>query len=253
MPEIGIADKTTLDAVNTKVGTNADAAGTSTLFARLAQIAEYTDTLETLIGTANPSSGDLTTLFKGLKLMETKVGLNTDGAGTSTVFARLAQIVGYVDTVESLIGTANPASGGTNTLFNYMKKIDDKSLVQTRQFYRTEVTIAPSSLTTVLDITGKGLLLGIVGFANSDSISYTYRIRLTIDGSVVSDGKCNTYNTPVYAGSTFWLYTDGTSSTLTTERAEAIPLLAEFNASLKIEASCSGGTSFKVAAVYTKQ
>ncbi len=41
MPQIGIADKTTLDAVNTKAGTNTDAAGTTTLFARLKQIYDY--------------------------------------------------------------------------------------------------------------------------------------------------------------------------------------------------------------------
>ena len=39
--EIQIADKQTLDTVNTKVGTNTDAAGTTTIFARLKQIYDY--------------------------------------------------------------------------------------------------------------------------------------------------------------------------------------------------------------------
>lgn len=38
------------DTLETKVGTNADGAGTSTLFARLAQIAGYTDNVETNLG-----------------------------------------------------------------------------------------------------------------------------------------------------------------------------------------------------------
>ena len=41
MPQLPIADKTTLDDVNAKTGTNTDAAGTTTLFARLKQIYDY--------------------------------------------------------------------------------------------------------------------------------------------------------------------------------------------------------------------
>ncbi|HOV79352.1 MAG TPA: hypothetical protein PK728_04540 [Bacillota bacterium] len=186
MPSIGIADKTTLDAVSTKVGVNTDVAGTSTLFARLAQIAAYVDTLETLIGTASPTSGDLTTLFKGLKLiadyvdtLETKLGLNTDTAGTGTVFARLAQIAGYTDAVESLIGNANPTAAGTDQVFKYLKKIfDATSGGGTAQLTRIKSTTAGTF--TALDVTGSGVI-------NSISLPYigqgvTVEVTVTLDG-----------------------------------------------------------------------
>ncbi|MFX4261050.1 hypothetical protein ACOBQJ_02490 [Pelotomaculum propionicicum] len=97
------------------IGKSGDPAGITSLFAWMArleqyvdQVEGYTDTVEGLIGTANPATGDLTTVFKGLKLitdyvdtLETKLGLNTDPAGTNTVFARLAQMAGYTDTLET--------------------------------------------------------------------------------------------------------------------------------------------------------
>lgn len=71
------------------IGAAADAAGTTSLFARLAQIADYVDTVET------------------------KLGLNTDAAGTTTLFARLAQIAGYTDQVEGYTDTLEANLGTT--------------------------------------------------------------------------------------------------------------------------------------------
>jgi hypothetical protein len=109
-----------------RVGTSADGSGIATLFGKLAavladtalikgytdQVEGYVDSLESLVGTASPASGDLTTLFRGLKLivdyvdtLETKIGLNNDAAGTTTLFARLAQIAGYTDQVEGYVDT----------------------------------------------------------------------------------------------------------------------------------------------------
>jgi len=94
---------TIADTVNTSVGTNGDAAGTTTVFARLKQIVDtylgngtiglaviegYVDDIESRLGT--PATG---TVAGDVESIETKVGTNADGVGTTTVFARLAQIV----------------------------------------------------------------------------------------------------------------------------------------------------------------
>lgn len=218
MPSIGIADKTTLDAVNTKVGTNADAAGTSTLFARLAQIAGYTDTLETLIGTASPTSGDLTTVFKGLKLIadyvdelesrltaaragyldylnnlntrltDTRagkldlVGTTGDAAGTGSIFARLAQIAGYTDTVETALGQtgdAANATGSANAKLAYLINNVGPTTPQIADLYVASAT--SNTYYTACNISGRGLLSRVVinaGALNSDKVA----IQVTIDG-----------------------------------------------------------------------
>ncbi|MED0756927.1 hypothetical protein P4S93_09315 [Aneurinibacillus thermoaerophilus] len=91
-----------------RTGKNTDAAGTTTLFARLAQIAEYTDQLEAFVDA-----------------LETKLGLNTDTAGTSTVFARLAQIAAYVDTLENQLGTMSDAPVRNGNLHQKVRDIRD--------------------------------------------------------------------------------------------------------------------------------
>jgi hypothetical protein len=122
----------TLEDILAFIGQSSDPAGTATLFARLVQIANFTDSLESLIGSASPSTGGTDTLFKFIKQVNdavnsngTKIGSNTDVAGTGTVFARLAQIAGYTDSVEGLIGTANPTTGDSSSLFNFLKLIYD--------------------------------------------------------------------------------------------------------------------------------
>lgn len=192
------------------IGTAADAAGTSTLFARLAQIAGYTDTVEStlanlstsaqaaaiiayvdeletrltaaraakldnallntmwtdaragkldLIGAAADAAGT-TSLFARLAqiadyvdTLETKLGLNTDAAGTTTLFARLAQIAGYtdqvegyVDTLEANLGAINPpfGSGGFNTIFKALRLINDRMLAWTRHGKESAGAINPA-------------------------------------------------------------------------------------------------------------
>lgn len=73
MPNLSIADKATLDAINTKAGTNTDGAGTTTIFARLKQIYDYLtgnlsstraakiDNLDVTISSRAPASTALST------------------------------------------------------------------------------------------------------------------------------------------------------------------------------------------------
>lgn len=125
-----------LKLINTLIGATGDGAGVVSVFGKLAailadtalikgytdRVEDYTDTVETLIGAASPASGDLTTVFRGLKLiadyvdtLETKVGLNNDAAGTTTLFARLAQIAGYVDQVEGYTDTVESSLATVQT------------------------------------------------------------------------------------------------------------------------------------------
>lgn len=185
MPSIPIADKPTLD-----------------------QVLAYVDTLETLIGTANPASGDLTTLFKGLKLiadyvdtLEAKLGLNTDAAGTSTVFARLAQIAGYTDQVEgftdaleSNLGTTGDAANASGTVLARLAELLNNRLTVTRvnkldlirscKYFRFADYYNASSVDnqwyTVCDVSGAGRLFSVSFAPNNLEAS----IRVTIDGDI---------------------------------------------------------------------
>lgn len=141
MPEILLPTKAQVDALGIKVGTNVDAAGTSTLFARLAQIAGYTD-----------------------------------------------QVEGYVDTIETLIGAANPVTGGTNSLFNYLKRLEDSGgmavdISSCAPFLGTssDKYVAQASVfETLLSINGKGLLNEFI-ICGTTIVPYC---KITIDGTL---------------------------------------------------------------------
>ncbi|UKS30143.1 hypothetical protein LOZ80_14870 [Paenibacillus sp. HWE-109] len=88
--------------VKSRIGTNADASGTNTLFARLAQIAAYVDQVEGYTDT-----------------LETLLGLTGDAAsGTGSVMARLAQLNSVLGTVNTNASSANTTIGTVNTNVN---------------------------------------------------------------------------------------------------------------------------------------
>ncbi|MFE4201134.1 hypothetical protein [Aneurinibacillus aneurinilyticus] len=148
------------------IGKNNAPAGTTTLFARLTQLANYVDTLESLLG------------------------LNTDPAGTSSIFARLAQISAYVDTLEAQLGTSADGSTATGNLHQKVadlkyhlgnitdgpnptgsvnsKLVDIKNAITastdwSKQKPRILVqrgSVNPNSSIDIINITGKGYLLG---------------------------------------------------------------------------------------------
>lgn len=73
MPQLPIADKATLDAVNAKAGANTDPAGNTTLFARLKQIYDYlTGNLGSNASTAS-ATGDIHAKLKDLKNQTTQI------------------------------------------------------------------------------------------------------------------------------------------------------------------------------------
>jgi len=170
-----------------KLGISTDSAGTATLFSRLVQIAGYTDTLKTLLGTANPASGDLTTTFKALKLiadyvdtLEAKTGANTDGAGTTTLFARLTQIAQYTDTIETIIGplldAANPTGSANAKLAAVLQRLGGGTPNIFNQAVLTSNLEASPS--TILNITGSGAILGF----SAKPPGWNQYMRIVIDG-----------------------------------------------------------------------
>lgn len=120
---------TDIAALNTKVGANNNSPGTSTLFARLAQVAGFTDTLETL------------------------VGLNTATAGTATLFARLAQIAGILQAVPTTLHAS----------------------------YLALPTYTAGQWYTVTNVTGAGVLYDAVA-RDTGSSAGAMQLRITIDG-----------------------------------------------------------------------
>ncbi len=195
-------------------GANTDTAGTTTLFARLKQIYDYlstnwttaraakVDNLDTTVSSRATQSG-VDTVNTNVVTVNTKVGVNTDAAGTGTVFARLKQIYdnvsglsGYVDTLETLTGTANPASAGTDTLFKYSKRLDDL-IINTGYIYEVSNTIRQSADALVTTYDSSSIYL----FNPVDTSKYkrfispqSGRMRLTFDVRTSSSsyrGNCS--------------------------------------------------------------
>lgn len=104
-----------------------------------------------------------------VETLEAKLGLNTAGAGTTTVFARLAQIAGYIDTLEtSLIAQA--------------------SIQPTKYFHPMlyQATTAQDAWYILANVTsGKGFLSRVS--ANiSGAPAYVCSFRITVDGIVTT-------------------------------------------------------------------
>ena len=128
------------------------------------------DQVKALIGTASPSGGDLTTLFKSMKLiadyvdtLEARLGINTDPAGSGTIFSRLTQIAGYTDTVLQFL--QNPG----------------------QLYVQRNLTFHPSlSWTSLLDLTGRGKVFvlnqGFRGVAGEAGAYVRMEFSITIDG-----------------------------------------------------------------------
>lgn len=201
-----------------KLGYNTETAGTGTVFQRLAQIADYVDTLET------------------------KVGTNADAAGTTTLFARLAQIAGYtdqvegfVDTLESNLGTTADAANASGTVLARLAELLTNRLTAARAGYldRLDTTISSRAAAadytaaraakldgitpwqskqprfnlgvgtksgvwiTVMNIAGAGFLIGVN--VTSDTIT-DIPLKITIDNILRYDGS----TTPaIYANHVF--------------------------------------------------
>jgi hypothetical protein len=146
MPEIGIADKETLDKIDTNVGAKTDAA-----------------------------------------------------SSTGSLHAK-------VKTANDRIGTANPSSGGTDTLFKYDRKIFDRLDEEYEPFSFAKNVSIPTSWTAVKNVTGRSGFLFSAGVL-SHSRDCTFYIRITIDGAVVFYGRTSSSSTTDDRSPTGIIYT----------------------------------------------
>lgn len=177
MPSIGIADKVTLDAIKTLLGLNTDAAGTSTVFARLAQIAGYTD-----------------------------------------------QVEGYVDTLESSLNAG---------------------VTWGRTFTPGTTTLTSSSLQTVLNLSGKGTLKYII-FSLPTSLTVA-QLKLTMDGVVRINSANVMSDTPPYKCAVTPQILTGLSQYMESLYYYPFALIdLDFKTSLKIEVASDGTRSLPV-------
>ncbi|OPX93981.1 MAG: hypothetical protein A4E53_00144 [Pelotomaculum sp. PtaB.Bin104] len=161
MPAIPIADKATLDAV-----------------------LAYVDELNTRLTDTRAGKLDL-------------VGTTGDAPGTDSIFARLAQIAGYVDQVEGYVDTletnlgttAQDASSSGTALQRLAYIIASMIPQQPQSTYIGSYSTTSTSLQTALSVSGKGVLIGVmIKLANSVDGQYP-RLKITLDGTVVLDGR----------------------------------------------------------------
>lgn len=171
--KVYIADKPTLDGVNTKVGTNADLAGTTTVFARVRQIYEYmVNTLLTAINGRQASWGAV--------------------AGTKTNIDNTATTVGTINTNVNTINTKIGASTdtGTTTLFGVIKQ--NQLMHPTKPRYAQ--ASCHSSTIDVVNVTGSGILTSLSyepGMSNSNPSASLVVIVDGVSNTVMSTSTGN--------------------------------------------------------------
>ncbi len=220
MPQLPIADKTTLDivkinvdtantninSVNTKTGTNTDASGETTLFARLKQIYDY---LTTMASTALSTS-----------------------TWTSTRAAKL-----------DLVGIANPTTSDKTTIMNYLRLLESNSVIQPTKPRNAEfsaATITANTWYTVLDITsGQGILSRLSGYTNMNG-NHNFDFEITIDGVIQNTTK------PTYSSCSRGIA--ALTSSITADMSQHYFFNAYFKSNLRIRMRHSTAMSTSISA-----
>ncbi|SNT18781.1 hypothetical protein SAMN05446037_104925 [Anaerovirgula multivorans] len=227
MPEIFIAKedtsqeiKTTANTINTKVGTNTDVAGTTTLFARLKQIYDYcvgtiysylttnmsstrmskVDNLDTTVSSRQANWGATTTHSGRIDTTISSRQASWGGTTThrdridATISSRAAQTT--ANTINTNVGSNSDTSSATGSVHGKLK--DVKAAINTlaaklpiqptkMKIVDTKATISSSSsYITAVDITGRGVLTRIsLCSASSSVVTNAYHgLRVTVDGEV---------------------------------------------------------------------
>lgn len=89
-----------------------------------------------------------------LSFLRRQVGLRTDVADAAgSLHAKVAEELARV-------GTINPTSGGTDTLFKYLRRLENRQITGRRP--RLTPAVSPStSYSNLLSISGSGYLIGL--------------------------------------------------------------------------------------------
>ena len=162
---------------------------------------------------------------KLLAFLRRSVGLRDDAASaTGSLHAKVAAEL-------ARIGTVSPATGGTDTLFKYLKKVDDSNLKLTPRIVFLEG--CSTSIFNVVNISGSGYLTGITQSIRQNSACYAY-LEVIIDGVTLWDGTSNI----------FLFHTPGTAGN---QRSHgSLSFLHRFNTSLIVRYKVSSGTATNV-------
>lgn len=198
MPDkLYIADKATLDAIAALVGTANPAVGDlTTIFRGLKLIADYVDTLETVLGATGDAAAATGTVEARLAELLTNrlttarggkldlVGNTGDAAGTGSLFARLAQIAGYTDGVEAALGTTADAAAAGGTALARLAYLAGKANppIGTK---KTTYSISQTDFQTILNVAGPGVLLYF--YVTGSDTSATGEAILNVDGTTIDD------------------------------------------------------------------
>lgn len=123
--------------------------------------------------------------------LPTKSTQDTIKTTTDTIKTTADTIKNNTDGVKAktdLIGVANPATAGTDTVMNYLKKIYDTAGAEaTKWFAIVENFNTNTNYTTVLNVTGKGVLYhAITHLATTTNASNKIgHIKITVDNILI--------------------------------------------------------------------
>ena len=169
---------------------------------------------------------------KLLAFLRRQVGLRTDAASaTGSLHAKVAEEL-------ARIGAINPASGGTDTLFRYLRKLwEDSGRLSLQNARITHTSHSSTSLTTHIEITGSGYLTGITGFLMNYTAGQSGWVEVTIDGTVRLTDSAR-FVQGVANGDAFSL---------------ALPAFLRFSSSLRIRGkiSSAGSQAMEIFSTYT--
>ena len=115
---------------------------------------------------------------KLLAFLRRQVGLRTDAASaTGSLHAKIAEEL-------ARIGAINPASGGTDTLFKFLKRLETVLMAKANQPRITVATTASTELSNALSVSGSGYLVGIFQRVVYSAVGYSGSLELTFDGTI---------------------------------------------------------------------
>ena len=115
---------------------------------------------------------------KLLAFLRRQVGLRTDAASaTGSLHAKIAEEL-------ARIGAINPPSGGTDTLFKFLKQLETVLMAKGNQPRITVASTTSTTLSNVLSVSGSGYLVGIFQRVSWSATSYSGSLELTFDGTI---------------------------------------------------------------------
>lgn len=162
-------------------------------------------------------------------LIRRHLGLRGDAAAAGgSLHAKVAEEL-------ARIGAINPASGGTDTLFKFLKKVNDDSKLKLSPGI-AYAFINSTSLSNVVSISGAGYLVGISQIVYHASAGAGY-YEITLDGTVIySDSN-------MFSRTMISTYGQQLGSL-------SLPLFHRFNTSLLVRAKVATNSSVNCNAAY---